>query len=195
MSTTAPQLPNGFVVVVKHECATCQMVEPVLAALAASGAPLTIYTQDDPAFPASVDHTHDADLSVSWHHNIETVPTLMVIENGTETERTVGWSQSEWQRITGISTLGADLPAMRPGCGSMSVDPDRVDALRAAFTDSPVISRQIEFSSAEDEFEAMYARGWTDGLPVIPPTRERVLRMLTGTTRHPQDVVAIAPPD
>jgi hypothetical protein len=77
----------------------------------------------------------------------------------------------------------------------MSVDPDRVDALRAAFTDSPVISRQIEFSSAEDEFEAMYARGWTDGLPVIPPTRERVLRMLTGTTRHPQDVVAIAPPD
>ena len=77
----------------------------------------------------------------------------------------------------------------------MSVDPDRGDALRAAFTDSPVISRHVEFSSAEDEFEAMYARGWTDGLPVIPPTRERVLRMLTGTTRHPQDIVAIAPPD
>ena len=58
-----------------------------------------------------------------------------------------------------------------------------------------MISRHVEFSSAEDEFEAMYARGWTDGLPVIPPTRERVLRMLTGTTRHPQDIVAIAPPD
>lgn len=195
MSTTAPQLPNGLVVIVKEECATCQMVEPVLAAIAASGAPLTIYTQDNPDFPASVPHTLDSTLAVSWHNDVETVPTLLVIKDGVETERTFGWSQAEWQRITGIDALGADLPATRPGCGSMSVDPDRVDALRAAFTDSPVISRHIEFSSAEDEFEAMYARGWTDGLPVIPPTRERVLRMLTGTTRHPQDVVAIAPPD
>jgi thiol-disulfide isomerase/thioredoxin len=195
MSTTAPLLPDGFVVIVKHECATCQMVEPVLAAIAASGAPLTVYTQDNPDFPASVPHTLDSTLAVSWHNDIETVPTLLVIKDGVETERTFGWSQAEWQRITGITSLGDDLPATRPGCGSMSVDPDRVDALRAAFTDSPVISRHIEFSSAEDEFEAMYARGWTDGLPVIPPTRERVLRMLTGTTRHPQDIVAIAPPD
>ena len=41
----------------------------------------------------------------------------------------------------------------------------------------------------------MFTRGWTDGLPVIPPTPERVLRMLTGTTRSPQDIVAIAPPN
>lgn len=195
MSTTAPLLPNGLVVIVKHECATCQMVEPVLAAIAASGTPLTVYTQDNPDFPASVPHIHDDTLAVSWHNDIETVPTLLVIENGVEVDRTFGWSRAEWQRITRISSLGDDLPATRPGCGSMSVDPDRVDALRATFTDSPVKSRHVEFSSAEDEFEAMYARGWTDGLPVIPPTRERVLRMLTGTTRHPQDIVAIAPPD
>ena len=41
----------------------------------------------------------------------------------------------------------------------------------------------------------MFARGWTDGLPVVPPTRERVLRMLSGTTREPSDVVALCPPD
>jgi hypothetical protein len=117
------------------------------------------------------------------------------VVNGKEVERTFGWKATDWQRITGIADVGADLPAMRPGCGSMSVDPDIVDKLRAKFTDSPVIARTVEFSAAEDEFEAMYARGWTDGLPVIPPTRERVLRMLTGTTRHPQDVIAIAPPD
>ena len=29
----------------------------------------------------------------------------------------------------------------------------------------------------------MFDRGWTDGLPVVPPTEERVLRMLEGTTR------------
>jgi hypothetical protein len=138
---------------------------------------------------------HDSDLAVSWHNNIDTVPTLIKVVNGKEVDRTFGWLASDWQRITEIPELGTDLPAMRPGCGSMSVDPDIVDKLRAKFTDSPVIARTVEFSDAEDEFEAMYARGWTDGFPVIPPTRERVLRMLTGTTRHPQDVVAIAPPD
>lgn len=171
------------------------MVEPVLADIAQGPHPLTVYTQDDPQFPKSVAAHFDSDLSVSWHHNIETVPTLLLIDNGREVARTVGWSKVEWRKLTGITSLGEALPDMRPGCGSMSVDPDRVDALRARFTDSPVISRTVEFSSAEDEFEAMYARGWTDGFPVIPPTRERVLKMLTGTTRHPQEVVAICPPD
>jgi hypothetical protein len=195
MSSVAPVLPDGFVVIVKRECATCQMVEPVLAHIASATNSLTVYTQDDPNFPSSISPIHDADLSVSWHHDIDTVPTLIKVVNGKEVERTFGWKATDWQRITGIADVGADLPAMRPGCGSMSVDPDIVDKLRAKFTDSPVIARTVEFSVAEDEFEAMYARGWTDGLPVIPPTRERVLRMLTGTTRHPQDVVAIAPPD
>jgi len=195
MSSVAPDLPNGFVVIVKRECATCQMVEPVLSHIASATNSLTVYTQDDPTFPSSVSPIHDEDLSVSWHYDIDTVPTLIKVVNGKEVERTFGWKATDWQRITGIADLGADLPAMRPGCGSMSVDPDIVDKLRAKFTDSPVIARTVEFSAAEDEFEAMYARGWTDGLPVIPPTRERVLRMLTGTTRHPQDVVAIAPPD
>jgi hypothetical protein len=195
MSSVAPVLPDGLVVIVKRECATCQMVEPVLAHIASASNSLTVYTQDDPTFPSSVSPIHDEDLSVSWHHDIDTVPTLIKVVNGKEVERTFGWKATDWQRITGIADLGADLPAMRPGCGSMSVDPDIVDKLRAKFTDSPVIARTVEFSAAEDEFEAMYARGWTDGLPVIPPTRERVLRMLTGTTRHPQDVIAIAPPD
>ena len=188
-------LPDGLVIVVKRECATCQMVEPLLAEIAKQSMPLTVFTQDDPTFPSTVNAVHDADLSVSWHHDIETVPTLMLVRDGQEVERTFGWSQMDWQRITGISNLGSELPTTRPGCGSMSVDPDRVDALRAQFTGSLVTSRTVEFSSAEDEFEAMYARGWTDGLPVIPPTRERVLKMLTGTTRSPSDVIAIAPPN
>jgi hypothetical protein len=157
--------------------------------------PLTVFTQDDPTYGVDVNSRLDGDLSMSWHHDIETVPTLIVVRNGKEVERTIGWSKLDWQRITGMQNLGEELPLTRPGCGSMSVDPDKVDALRALFTGSSVTSRTVEFSSAEDEFEAMYARGWTDGLPVIPPTRERVLRMLTGTTRAPHDVVAVAPPN
>jgi len=190
-----PQLPDGLIAIVKRECATCVMVDPLFTNIAASGTPLTVYTQDDPTFPASVSAIHDADLSVSWHYDIETVPTLLRIENGEEVDRTFGWSKDAWQKFTGISDLGAELPVMRPGCGSLSVDPNLEDELRVRFTSSTLHSRHVELASAEDEFESMYTRGWTDGLPVIPPTPERVLRMLTGTTRSPQDVVAIAPPN
>ena len=72
---------------------------------------------------------HDHDLAVSWHHEIETVPTVIRVVDGVEVERTVGWHREEWERVTGVEGLGPDLPAMRPGCGSMSVDPDLVDAL------------------------------------------------------------------
>ena len=84
---------------------------------------------------------------------------------------------------------------MRPGCGSLSVDPDLVDELRVRFEGGRLHSRRIELAELEDEFEAMFARGWTDGLPVVPPTEERVLRMLEGTTRDAQDIVATVPPD
>ena len=40
----------------------------------------------------------------------------------------------------------------------------------------------------------MFERGWSDGLPLVPPTEERVLRMLDGTSRDPQEVVGLVPP-
>ncbi|MCS6800948.1 MAG: hypothetical protein RMM58_03920 [Chloroflexota bacterium] len=43
-----------------------------------------------------------------------------------------------------------------------------------------------------DLIEQCYAEGWTDGLPVVPPTRERVDAMLGG--RPPDEVVAVLPP-
>lgn len=39
-----------------------------------------------------------------------------------------------------------------------------------------------------------YTRGWTDGLPIIPPTEERVWRMLQGTRRDPQTIIGRMPP-
>ncbi len=185
-----PGLPDGLVVVVKHECATCEMVAPLLTTF-----PATVFTQDDPEFPAGVAAVHDADLAVSWHHDIETVPTLLRVVDGIEVERTEGWRRDDWRRITGIADLGADLPVMRPGCGSLSVDPDRVDALRARFDGGVLRSRRIELADAEDDLEVMFQRDLTDGLPVVPPTPERVLRMLTGTTRPADEVVATVAPD
>lgn len=194
MAAQRPRLPDGLVVIVKRECATCQMIEPVLAELGA-GSPLTVYTQDDPDFPATVDALHDDDLSVSWHHEIETVPTVIRVVDGVEVERTVGWHRDEWERVTGIDGLGADLPSSRPGCGSLSVDPDLVDELNVRFGASVLASRRIDVADAEDDIEMMFARGWSDGLPVVPPTEARVMRMLEGTSRAPSEIVATVPPD
>ncbi|MFK8026169.1 MAG: thioredoxin, partial [Ilumatobacter sp.] len=81
------------------------------------------------------------------------------------------------------------------GCGSMSVDPDLVDALRVRFGVTDLRSRRLEVGRLEDEIEMMFTRGWTDGLPVVPPTEERVMAMLEGTSRAPSDIVAVVPPD
>jgi hypothetical protein len=193
--TTAPALPDGIVAVVKRACPTCELVVPVLQQLTGSGQPLTVYVQDDPAFPPGVDRVHDHDLSVSWHHDIETVPTLLRVKDGKEVARTEGWSRTQWEAFTGVSGLGEGLPEWRPGCGSLSVDPNLVDVLRARFEGGVLRSRRVEIAELEDELEALFERGWTDGLPVVPPTEARVLRMLEGTSRAPDEVVAVVPPD
>ncbi len=193
--TPAPPLPEGLVAIVKRDCPTCVLVAPVLEDLA-SRADLTVITQDDPGFPADASWViHDHDLALSWHHDIETVPTLLRVRDGELADSTVGWSREHWEALTGIDGLGPDLPDMRPGCGSLSVDPTRTDELSVRFSGSTLTSRRVEIAALEDEWEALMDRGWSDGMPVVPPTEARVLRMLEGTSRAPSDIVAIVPPD
>ncbi|CAN5688039.1 hypothetical protein BH20ACT2_BH20ACT2_11270 [soil metagenome] len=191
-----PTLPDGLVAVVKRDCPTCVLVAPVLADLAGRSEPLVVYSQDDPSFPeglaAVVD---DSALAVSWHHRIETVPTILRVRDGAEVDRVVGWSRRQWEELCAAEGLGEGLPEWRPGCGSLAVDPDRADELRARFSANLLRSRRVELAAAEDEVEAMFDRGWTDGLPVVAPTESRVLAMLAGTTRAPDEVVAVVPPD
>ncbi len=186
---------NGLVAVVKRDCPTCELIAPVLADIEARSS-LTVFTQDDPAFPASVvAKVHDADLAFSWHHNIETVPTLMRFADGDEAGRIVGWSQSEWESFTGLNKLGSGLPSHRPGCGSLCVDPSLADMLATRFGGDGLTARRIEFGSLEDPQEAMHDRGWSDGLPLVAPTAERVRAILAATTHHPEEVVANVAPD
>ena len=47
----------------------------------------------------------------------------------------------------------------------------------------------------DDINEYFYERGWTDGLPIVPPTADRVDRMLTGMPwRDTEEVISIVPP-
>jgi len=189
-----PPLPNGIVAFVKRDCPTCEVVAPVLRDLAKRVA-LTVYTQDDVAFPEGLEPVDDRALEMSWHWGIDAVPTLIRVEAGEERERALGWNREEWQQLTGVEALGDGLPDWRPGCGSLSLAPDRVDELRARFGGGVLRSRRIELADLEDEYEAMFERGWSDGLPLVPPTEQRVLAMLGGTKRAPDEIVAIVPPD
>src|SRR5262245_61213930 len=55
--------------------------------------------------------------------------------------------------------------------------------------------RIIATAMATDDFESWFERGVTDGLPVVPPTRERVERMLEGTRRDRAELVGEMPPN
>lgn len=63
---------------------------------------------------------------------------------------------------------GGFAPVSRTGVRQTLLEPDTEDNLQRLF----------------------YERGWTDGLPIILPTEERVAEMLTGTNRAPDEVVA-----
>ena len=126
-------LLDGLVAVVKRDCPTCTLVVPVLTELANDrSTPLTVLTQDDPTFPSGLDAVDDTDLTVSLALGIETVPTLLRVVDGVETDRVVGWSREQWEALTGRTHLGVDLPPHRPGCGSRTHDPDVLAARTSA---------------------------------------------------------------
>jgi hypothetical protein len=56
----------------------------------------------------------------------------------------------------------------------------------------PLKTSTIELEDEEAIYELVMERGWGDGFPVMPPTRERVLRMLDG--RDPARSLGPVPP-
>lgn len=183
-------LTDGLLVVVKRDCETCHLVLPVLDQIP----DLVIASQDDPTFP-NPDVVDDTSLDLSWELQTETTPTLYRVEGGAVVESTAGWHRRRWESLSGVDGLGPGLPDTRPGCGSMIFDPATHERLLRRHSASSLRSRRVQLGGAEDPFEAMFARGWSDGLPLVPPTEDRVERMLSGTERAPDEVVCAMPPD
>lgn len=186
----------SYSLVVKKSCPTCEMIEPVISQLS-DQLNIKVYTQDDPSFPASVSSPiDDTDLEFSYFNKIEIVPTLIRhSETDDDTGRIVGWDKSEWEEFTGLTGLGGDISPFKPGCGSKSMDPGMEELLAARFDSDKLKARRVELADAEDIVEACYERDWTDGLPVVPPTAVRIMRMLAGTDRPAEDVIGHIPPD
>ncbi len=91
------------------------------------------------------------------------------------------------------STVAADIEA-----GTADEMPSIVEALTKPLTDEekspkppPAKVSKIAFKgSYEDVNRFFYRNGWTDGLPIVPPTEKAVAEMMTGTDLPADHVVA-----
>lgn len=201
---------------VKEDCPTCGLSMPLIeAAHRAFGAKANIVAigQDRAGndlmvkrHGLTVPMLDDSALKVSFSYDIEIVPTVILADvNGAEIRRFIGFGRSDWQEMFGdlarITKLApptlewSSYPDSRPGCGSKSVEPGIADRLIAEAEGSPLRARRIEVADQDDIFEFMFDQGLTDGLPVVPPTPERVVRMLRGTRRDSQEVIGVCAPN
>jgi len=201
-----PSENSALLCFVKEDCETCQTIMPVLEALYIAGCNIHVIGQTIEGnknlidkFGLTLPILDDSNLKTSFSYDIEIVPTIIhASEENQEKIRLEGFVKTEWQKL--ISEFGTkpsvnwdSLPGWRPGCGSLSVQPENAERLTAEAENNPIRARKLDLQ--EDEFEFMFDQGFTDGLPVIPPTEERVLRMLSGTHRDPQETIATVPPN
>ena len=201
---------------VYEECPTCRLTLPLIEQLAAafgSQVDVLVVGQEAVGNAALVAECglraamlDDTALAVSWAYGIETVPTLVLADGaGQELRRFHGFVREEFQaladelsRLSGAAatTIAWDsYPALRPGCGSRTQEPGIFERLRAEAEGSPLRARRIAIGADDDAFEFMFEQGLTDGLPVVPPTAERVLRMLAATRRAAQEEIAVLAPN
>ena len=204
----------------KHDCATCHLVAPLVerlhGALAIEGLRVVGVSQDGAADTTGFVDRHalsiavalDTELDVSADYGFDAVPALVLARDDRQVLGSVeGFVKRDLLELTRLAAAACgaaipeivrdedQLPEHRPGCGSKVHDPD-VARRRAVRRGAATLSaRRIRVPSGDDPFEFMAAQGLDDGLPVVPPTEERVLRMLSGTTRAASDVVAHVPPN
>ena len=207
---------------IKHDCATCGLtapaVERVARALSPSGLAVIAVSQSSAGDTAAFVERHglscaaalDAQLDVSAAYGFDAVPALVLAAPDAVVLAVMeGWSRTEFAALAAAAAErcgaappafepeDASLPEQRPGCASRIHDPDVARRLAVRRGEAQLASRRVRVPLAgdADEFEFLFERGLTDGLPVVPPTETRVLRMLEGTARPATEVVAHVPPN
>ncbi len=98
------------------------------------------------------------------------------------------------------SVLHGYIEGKDPATGKRLVD-EVLEALTKPYTaeesknaavqqSAPAEQQPLLLPDTEDNLQRLFAeRGWTDGLPIIPPTEERVAQMLAGTAQPPDKLV------
>jgi peroxiredoxin len=164
---------------VSEECPTCTLtlrrLAPVVPELTAAGLTIAAVFEDPLEIAARVARrtgfagtvlSEPAPYEVSGAYELASLPTMVLVDRGGEQiGRVVGWDADGLASLLPVS-LPDEAPRRKPGCAAKNTyDAESLRALDGA---------------GFDELEEMFERGWTDGLPVIPPTPARVEAMLAG---------------
>jgi hypothetical protein len=124
---------------------------------------------------------------------------VVLLDGSAEADRVEGLDRGRLSDLAGRAGARLELdglPERRPGCASLTRDPVVAARLaaRAARASGRIRARELELGELEDPFEALFDRGYSDGLPLVPPTPERVVEMLDATSRGAQELVGAVPP-
>jgi hypothetical protein len=101
-----------------------------------------------------------------------------------------------------VITVPHPIGGIAPGVAAAKAEPVAPSVLRA-LTSAPSAASGMGAATGGmrgapsdlDEFQGwLMEQGWGDGLPAIPPTAARVKRMLAGTRREPEEIVAVLVP-
>ena len=217
---SAPPTPATLLFFFKHDCATCDLTAPLVerlhGALATDGLRVVGVSQDASTETTGFVERHgltfpvalDTELEVSAEYGFDAVPALVLAGADQEVLFSFeGFVRQDLLELTGLAAGACNtatpeivqtadqLPAHRPGCGSKVHDPEVARRLAVRRGATTLGARRVRIPADDDPFEFMAAQGLDDGLPVVPPTEERVLRMLEGTTRPASEVIAHVPPN
>jgi len=163
------------------------------------------------SFPVALDR----ELIVSRQYDPTAVPTLFLLDADGHIEQTqIGFDKTQLNQIASrlSQLLGGEpltiadaydgVPDSKPGCTSRHLEPvvePVPDGDMAApidlHPDRGTRASRIELDDATDPYDYCVEAGFADPLPVVPPTVERVDRMLAGTNLAPDHVVALIPPN
>ena len=152
-------------------------------------------------FPVAV----DSDLSVTRLYDPVAVPTLFLIGSDGRIIKTLDGFDKRILNEIASAMVGRFItiaepfdgaPDTRFGCTSRHLEASGDGEIAAAA--NPYVKRaarasRIELDDAIDPFE--YCMQFGDPLPVVPPTVERVERMLRATSLPPDAVIALIPPN
>src|SRR5579875_1328773 len=174
-------LPSGRDMLLRfvHDgCPTCDLTLPILERLYRhfGGALAIAAIGQEAAGNAALIERHrltlpmldDSALKLSFAAEIEIVPTvILAAADGTIARRFEGFDRGDWRDLVAHLVVRTAV-----------AEPDIAERLAAEASGRRMGARRIPLGAAQDPFEFMFEQGLTDGLPVIPPTPERVAMML-----------------
>jgi hypothetical protein len=181
---------GALLLFVSQECPTCAMalrrLGPLCGAWQEAGLTATAVFEDPLEVAVRAARrlgwqagvaSEDSPYETSRAYRLDSVPTAVLVDRAGAIAGTVtGWDHAALVALirragalvgAGLAIPEATEPLLKPGCSSKAaIDPELAAAMSAP--------------AGTDDVEEMFERGWTDGLPVVPPTPDRVEAMLGG---------------